>query len=90
MVKGKNKKSYKKDPNLPKRAVSAYFFYLSERRQTIAKEHPEYNNRTIISAMSAEWNRMNEKDKKKFVLLAEEDKKRYAKEKAEYEASQVV
>ena len=38
--------------------------------------------------MSNEWNNMSENDKKKYVSLAEEDKKRYEKEKSDYDAKQ--
>ena len=30
-----------KDPNAPKRPMSAYFLFLNERRETLKKERPE-------------------------------------------------
>ena len=89
MGKGKKKeKKEKKDKNAPKRAISAFFFYQKERREPLKKEKPNLSNKELISTMSAEWNKMKDTDKKKYVELAEQDKKRYEKEKAAYDAKQ--
>ena len=89
MGKGKKKeKKEKKDKNAPKRAISAFFFYQKERREPLKKEKPNLSNKELISTMVAEWNKMKDTDKKKYVELAEQDKKRYEKEKASYDAKQ--
>ncbi len=89
MAKGKKKeKKEKKDKNAPKRAISAFFFYQKERREPLKKEKPNLSNKELISTMSAEWNKMKDTDKKKYVELAEQDKKRYEKEKASYDEKQ--
>ena len=88
MAKKKKEKKEKKDKNAPKRAISAFFFYQKERREPLKKEKPNLSNKELISTMSNEWNNMSENDKKKYVSLAEEDKKRYEKEKAAYDAKQ--
>ena len=36
--------------------------------------------------MSNEWKQMNDEDKQKYQIKADEDKKRYEKEKAAYDA----
>ena len=36
------KKRAKKDPNAPKRACSAYMFYMQERRPQLVKRHPDW------------------------------------------------
>ena len=93
MAKGKKKdkkekkeKKEKKDKNAPKRAISAFFFYQKERRESLKKEKPNLGNKELISTMSNEWNNMKDPEKKKYNELAEKDKKRNEKEKAEYEA----
>jgi len=53
MAKGKEKKEKKqkrakKDKDAPKRALSAFFFYNQERRETLKKEKPDLNNKDII------------------------------------------
>ena len=82
----KGKKKSKKDFNAPKRPVTAFFFFQSERRLTLKKECPNMENKEMVAKMSEEWKGMSEKDKAKYMKKAEEDRKRYEKEKAAYDA----
>ena len=84
MSKGKKKK--KKDSNAPKRALSPFLFYTLDRRPELKKEKPELSHKEMLSEMGVEWNNMKEQDKKKYIQKADEDKKRYEKEKAAYDA----
>ena len=84
MAKGKKKE--KKDANAPKRALSPFLYYTLERRPELKKEKPELSHKELLSEMGVEWNKMNDGDKKKYVQKADEDKKRYEKEKAAYDA----
>ena len=43
--KEKRQKKAKKDKDAPKRAISAFFFYNQERRETLKKEKPELDNK---------------------------------------------
>ena len=81
---GKGAKKNKKDKDAPKKAISAYFFYIKERRESITKEQPNLNNKEIVKKMSEEWNALSDK-KKPYVQKAEADKKRYETEKAVYD-----
>ncbi len=92
MAKGKkkDKKAKKKDKNAPKKAISAFFFYNKERRPILKKEQPNLDNKEIIKTMSNEWNALSEDKKKPYVAKAEADKKRYAKEKEEYDKTHKV
>ena len=81
----KGKKKEKRDFNAPKRPVTAFFYFQSERRMALKKESPNLDNKTMVSKMSLEWNSMNENDKLKYMKKAEEDRKRYEKEKAAYD-----
>ena len=81
----KRKRRDKKE-GAPKRAMTAFLYYLLDRRAGLKKEKPELNNKQIISEMGNEWNKMKEEDKKKYVEKAAEDRKRYEKEKAAYDA----
>ena len=87
---GKTKKDKKtkakKDKDAPKRAISAFFFYNKERRETLKKEQPNLDNKQIISTMSKEWNELSEEKKKPYIEKAEADKKRYEEEKKKYDA----
>ena len=82
---GKGSKKNKKDKDAPKKAISAYFFYIKERRDSITKELPNLNNKEIVKKMSEEWNVLSDDKKKPYVQKALEDKKRYEKEKADYD-----
>ena len=84
MVKGINKSNKKE--GVPKRPMSAYFYFQTERRQTLKKEKPELNNKAIMLAISAEWKKMSNNERKKYTVKHEEDKKRYEKEKSAYKA----
>lgn len=85
VTKKEKKTKAKKDKNAPKRAISAFFFYQKERRESLKKEQPQLDNKQLISKMSEEWNGMNDAARVAYAKLAEADKHRYEKEKKEYE-----
>jgi hypothetical protein len=66
--------------------MTAYFFYLLERRPSLKKEKPDLGHLEIVAEMGAEWNKMPEADKAKYIQMAAEDRKRYEREKAAYDA----
>ncbi|EIE79999.1 hypothetical protein G6F46_001817 [Rhizopus delemar] len=76
------KKRGKKDPNAPKRALSAYMFFSQANREKVIKENPEAKFGEIGKILGAKWKEMTEEEKKPFVEKAEADKKRYEDEKA--------
>ena len=80
------KRKEKKDAKAPKRAMTAFIFYTMNRRPILKKERPELDNKQIVSEMGSEWNKLKEKEKKKYIDMAIEDKKRYEKEKAAYDS----
>ena len=84
--KGKKEKKDKKDKDAPKRAISAFFYYQKERRDSLKKEQPNLDNKALISKMSEEWNKMKDSEKTKYNNLAAKDKERYEREKKAYEA----
>jgi hypothetical protein len=83
--KKEKKTKAKKDKNAPKRAISAFFFYQKERRETLKKEQPDLDNKQLISTMSREWNEMKDPQRAAFNKSAEQDKARYEREKKDYE-----
>ena len=82
---GKGKRREKKDKDAPKKAISAYFFYIKERRDSITKEQPNLTNKEIVKKMSEEWNSLSDEKKKPYIQKAEADKKRYENEKTIYD-----
>jgi len=81
----KNKKV--KDPNAPKRALSAWIIYTNEMRPKFKSDNPEKSTTELTTLMSQEWRNMTNEDKKKYTDLADVDKQRYMKEKEEYESN---
>ena len=83
---GGRKKKAKKDPNAPKRNMSAYFLYSTATRSTVNEENPEASFGDIARLISANFKALSEKDRKKWDKKAEEDKERYQREMAAYNA----
>ncbi|MFH4975489.1 hypothetical protein AB6A40_002198 [Gnathostoma spinigerum] len=85
MVKATNKPrgtKKQKDPNAPKRAMSAFFLWMQENRDRIKK--PGMSVGDVAKAAGLEWSSMT--DKSKWEKKAEEEKKRYEREIAAYKA----
>ena len=76
-----------KDPNAPKRGLSAWIIYTNEQRPKFKAENPEKSTTELATLMSQEWRNMTDEDKKKYTDLAIVDKQRYMKEKEEYESN---
>jgi len=83
--KGEKKETKKKDPNAPKRALSAYMFFSKDAREEVKQENPEAGFGDIGKLIGAKWSAMSEEDKAPYVEQAEADKERYAEAKAKYD-----
>ena len=84
----KPKKTKKmKNPNAPKRALSAWIIYTNEQRPKFKANNPEKSTTELTTLMSQEWRNMTDSDKKKYEDLAKVDKERYMKEKEEFESN---
>ena len=78
-----------RDPNAPKRARSAYIFYVEQRRSEISKRLVYKEGETVCRPnltrlFGEEWRDLSKEKKDSFQKLADRDKIRYANEKAEY------
>ncbi|GES79041.1 non-histone chromosomal protein 6 [Rhizophagus clarus] len=76
------KKSAKKDSSDPKRNLTAYMFFSKEYREKVKQENPKASFGEIGKLLGKKWKDMSDKEKVPYVNKAEEDKKRYEKEKA--------
>lgn len=74
----------KKDPNAPKRSLSAYMFFANENRDIVRAEHPGITFGQVGKFLGDKWKSMTAEDKEPYESKAAADKKRYEKEKAEY------
>eukprot|EP00429_Kryptoperidinium_foliaceum_P017451 CAMPEP_0176035620 /NCGR_PEP_ID=MMETSP0120_2-20121206/17627_1 /TAXON_ID=160619 /ORGANISM="Kryptoperidinium foliaceum, Strain CCMP 1326" /LENGTH=169 /DNA_ID=CAMNT_0017368987 /DNA_START=683 /DNA_END=1192 /DNA_ORIENTATION=+ len=80
---GKRKKA-KKDPNAPKRNMSAYFLYSIEARPVVKEENPEATFGEIARIISAKFKGLSDSEKAKWEKKAAEDKERYQREMEAY------
>jgi len=74
-VKGKKAK----DPNAPKRPLSAFMYFSQEMRSSVKTENPDATFGELGKLLAEKWG--NTGDKKKWEELAKKDKARYEKEK---------
>ena len=76
----------KKDPNAPKRNMSAYFLYSMFARSQVKNDNPEATFGGIARLISAQFKALPEKENKKWQKKAAEDKERYQAQMAAYNA----
>lgn len=74
----------KKDPNAPKRSLSAYMFFANENRDIVRAENPGITFGEVGRMLGDKWKALSDEDKEPYNSKAAVDKKRYEKEKAEY------
>ncbi|GAA6037696.1 hypothetical protein JCM8097_002293 [Rhodosporidiobolus ruineniae] len=75
----------KKDPNAPKRPLSAYMHFSQAERASVKEENPDVKFGEIGKILGARWKELDDEDKKPFEEKAKADKARYEKEKAAYD-----
>lgn len=61
-----SKKPYK-DPNAPKRPMSAFLMYSNSRRAAVKKENPEFSNGEISRLLSEMWRQASDEDRQKYI-----------------------
>ena len=79
----------RKDPNHPKKPVSAYLFFCKTMRGVIQETHPELKMTDISKVLGKKWSSMSEKEKSKYFVLSDKDKERYAEEMETYEQESI-
>ena len=76
----------RRDPNAPKRALSAFMIYSKERRPEITSANPHIAFGDIARTIGEEWRSMNAREKKRYEDASNKDKQRYIRAKKRYEA----
>ena len=81
-------KKEKKDPLKPKRIMSAYAFYVKDRRPSLASKYENNfeNGKKVMKELGAGWAEMGKKEKKKYQDKAARDKIRYNSQMERYKA----
>ncbi|PWZ03400.1 hypothetical protein BCV70DRAFT_209733 [Testicularia cyperi] len=86
---GKSRKGNLKDPNAPKKPLSAYFLFLRAIRadpnmtQAVFEGEQETTKQSVLAA--AKWRSLSETEKQPYLDRAEADKARYERMRREYE-----
>jgi len=85
VAKAKTEKK-KKDPNAPKRGLSAYMFFANDQRESVREDNPGITFGQVGKQLGERWKALNEKQRAPYEAKAAQDKKRYEEEKASYNA----
>eukprot|EP00039_Didymoeca_costata_P017955 m.331504 g.331504 ORF g.331504 m.331504 type:complete len:127 (+) comp16746_c0_seq1:159-539(+) len=80
------KQRKKKDPNAPKRGMSAFMIYANEVRAEVKEDHPGIGFGELGKKLGELWRGLSDSEKKPYQNKAAKDKERYMAEKAAYEA----
>merc|ERR1711977_622587 len=75
----------KKDPNAPKKPLSAYMFFSKDAREEVKSENPDVSFGQIGKLLGAKWASLGDEEKSPYNEMASKDKERYEQEKAAYE-----
>ena len=79
-----------KDPNAPKKGMSAFMLFSNEHRNKIKAANPESTFGEIGRKVGEAWKALNDKQKAVYTKKAEEDKKRYESEFQTYTEGQTT
>jgi len=75
-----------KDPNKPKRALSAFFYYANDERPKVRAANPDFSVGEVAKELGRQWNELSEAEKEPHETSAREDRARYDREMKEYKA----
>ncbi|CAD6506327.1 BgTH12-07253 [Blumeria graminis f. sp. triticale] len=76
----------KKDPNAPKRGLSAYMFFANEQRENVRLENPGITFGQVGKMLGERWKALSEKQRIPYTDMAMKDKTRYEEQMANYAA----
>jgi len=77
-------KPFKKDENAPKKSLSAYMIFATDKRPEIADKNPDSKQAEIMKIIGAAWSELNEKQKLPYEKRAKEASKKFAEDKEAY------
>lgn len=73
------KKKRTKDPDAPKRSLSAFFWFCNDERSKVKQTMPDSTVGEVAKELGRRWNECTEDQKAKYEALAAKDKARYEK-----------
>lgn len=84
------KKKRQKDPDAPKRPLSAFFWFCNDERPKVKATMPDSTVGDVAKELGRRWNECTEDQKSKYEALAAKDKARYEKELKAYKSGKPV
>lgn len=78
------KRKHMKDPNAPKRSLSAFFWFCNDERPKVKAANPEFGVGDIAKELGKRWSDAGPEIKSKYEAMAEKDKARYDREMTAY------
>jgi len=78
------RKRKKKDPNAPKRPLSAFFLFCADERASVKALHPGYSVGEVAKELGERWNKVSTEQKTKYEARVQQEKQRYEKEMDNY------
>lgn len=79
-----------KDPNAPKKGMSAFMLFSNDQRNKIKTENPDLSFGEIGRKVGEAWKALSDKQKQVYVKKSEDDKKRYESEMQTYTEAQTT
>jgi len=76
-----------KDPNAPKRPLSAYFLYMADIRAKTVKENPQASMTQMSGIIAGKWKKLSDSQKKPYEAKAAKAKAAYQKKMEKYKNS---
>lgn len=69
-----------RDPNIPKKPMTAYFLFMNAKRESAKKEDPSLTFGTLTKKLTEMWNALDATGKQEWQDLADKDKIRFQNE----------
>lgn len=79
-----------RDPNKPKRALSAFFFYAAEERPNVRQINPDFSVGEVAKELGRQWNELTDGEKAPFEKQAADDRARYDADMKIYRAGEAM
>lgn len=70
-----------KDPNAPKKPLSAYIMYSNDQRKVLKEEMPELKGTLVATEIGKRWKALDDEEKAPYLERQAEEKARYEREK---------
>ena len=78
-------KKEQKDPNAPKKAMTAFFYFSTEMRPKIKKDNPDMSFGDLGKKIGELYRALSADEKKRYEDMAKKDKERYKKAQIEFD-----